>query len=129
MNVIRWFGVAGIAGAVVGSLVGGCGGGAVPARAQTDAVAAVRSARELGSENTPSAALELAVADEELSQGTQLIRQGRMDQAERLLVRARADAELAMALRREAQARAEAQESREHIGDLREGQQIGMDGR
>lgn len=97
-----------------------CAGGTVPTRQRTDAVAAVRSARELGASNTPEASLHLALADEQIEQAEALIRSGQMESAERLLLRARADAELAMALRREAESQSRASESHERVEDQRD---------
>src|SRR5687768_15768924 len=76
----------------------GCGGAPAPVSDQTDAIAAVRSARELGAEGTPQASYHLALADEQLGEGERLIAQGRMTAAQHALQRAKADAELAMAL-------------------------------
>ncbi len=101
-------------------LSAGCGGAGLPVHAQTDAVAAIRSARELGAESTPQASYHLALADEGMVTADAAIRSGQMDTARRLLERAKADAELAMALRREAEVRARAEETHEHIEEQRE---------
>jgi hypothetical protein len=106
----------------------GCGGAALPASQRTDAIAAVRSAREVGAESTPQASYHLALADDEVVEGEAFIAQGRMDAAQRALERAKADAELAMALQREADVRAHAIETHEHIEDQRDSQ-LGTDGK
>lgn len=98
----------------------GCGGAGLPVHAQSDAVAAIRSARELGAESTPQASYHLALADDGVESAETAIRQGQMDVARRLLERAKADAELAMALRREDEVRTHAAETHEHIEDQRE---------
>jgi hypothetical protein len=100
----------------------GCGGAGLPAQERTDAVAAVRSARELGAESTPQASYHLALADGEMTEADTLIQHGRMEAAQRMLERAKADAELAMALQREADVRAHALETHEHIEDQRDSQ-------
>ncbi len=97
-----------------------CAAGAAPARARTDAAAAVRAAHELGVGDTPEAALHMAFAEEAVAEGESLIRSGQMESAERALLRAHADAELAMALRREAMALAEAAQSHSHVEEQRE---------
>lgn len=101
----------------------GCGGSGVPLRGQADAIAAVRSAESVGAEGTPQASYHLELANEQLAEADELLVQDRREAAEAALVRAKADAELAIALRREAQARDAAQQSREHVQTLREGQQ------
>ncbi len=98
---------------------GGCGA-SLPARERTDAVAAVRAARELGAESTPQASYHLALADNEVAEAEAFILRGQMEAAQRVLIRAKADAELAMALQREAEVRARAVETHEHIDEQRE---------
>jgi hypothetical protein len=108
--------------AIAGALwaTAGCGGAAPPTSTQTDAVAAVRSAETLGSDQTPAAAYQLELARGELQQADGLIHHGQMDEARRLLERAKADAQLAIALRREDQARSAAMETHEHIDQMRD---------
>lgn len=101
----------------------GCGGAQPPMRAQSDAVAAVRSAEALDAAETPASAYQLELARGEMQQADALIRQGRMEAARDVLERAKADAELAMALRREAQAREEAEAAHEHLDTLRTSQE------
>lgn len=125
MRLIRMFGAAALACAVW--LSSGCGHAAVPVRAQTDAVVAVRAAREIGVENTPEASYHLALADDEMREAQELIRQGRMDAAERVLMRAKVDAELAMALHREAEVRAHAAAAHGVIEERQ--QQLEIEGR
>jgi hypothetical protein len=101
-------------------LAAGCGSAPPPTHAQTDAVAAVRSAETINAEQTPGAAYQLELARGELDQAHSLIEHGRMDEARRLLERAKADAELAVALRREDAARSTAMETHEHIDQMRD---------
>jgi hypothetical protein len=121
MSVHRNWGASAIACVALLSATG-CGGAALPARDQTDAVAAVRSAREVGAEGTPQASYHLALAEQQVAEGDRLITAGRMADAQRVLVRAKADAELAMALQREAAARAQATETHDQIEDQRDSQ-------
>lgn len=117
MTVIRTSLMGVIAGVVWAAA--GCGGVAPPTHTQTDAIAAVRSADALGATETPMASYQLELARGELAQGQTLMTEGHNQQAQDVLERAKADAELAMALRREAQARATAQTSHEHVDQLR----------
>lgn len=91
-----------------------------PTAAKSDAVAAVRSARELGAEDTPQASYHLGLALEQLRVADDLIERGDMDAAERMLWRAESDAELAIALTREAQTVEEAEKTRQRIRQMRE---------
>jgi hypothetical protein len=69
---------------------------------------AYRSAQEVGAQNVPQAALELKLAQEELTRANELMKDDRNEEAGQMLLRSRADAELALALTREAQARSDA---------------------
>lgn len=104
--------------AVAGTGIAGCGGAPPPTRTQADAQAAVRSAEAVGAAETPQAAYHLALADEQMRTAQQLIRVGRMDAAERVLERAKADAELAVSLAQEDDARQQAEQVRQHIETL-----------
>jgi hypothetical protein len=123
MNVIRTLSLPTLACALY--LTQGCGGAGPPTQSQSDAVAAVRSARELGAESTPQASYHLALADDQMTQAEALIAQGRHEQAQLVLERAKVDAELAIALRREDAVRAHADERHEHIDTLRDSQTVG----
>lgn len=118
MTGIRTLCVLAIGGAV--GAVAGCGGAPLPTHAQTDAVAAVRSAEALGAQSTPAAAYQLELAHGELTQADSMIQHGQMEEATRLLERAKADANLAMALRREDEARTSAQATHSHIDQMRD---------
>ena len=60
--------------------------------------AAIRSAEDLGATDVPRASLHLQLAKEELEAATLLNTQGEPEQAKSMLLRAEADAELAIAL-------------------------------
>lgn len=100
-------------------IVAGCGGAPPPMHAQTDAVAAVRAAEALESASTPAAAYHLELARGELTEAETLMHQGHNEQAQAVLERAKADAQLAQALRREDQAREQASAAHSHIDQLR----------
>jgi hypothetical protein len=115
MTLIRWFGAPVLASALW--LSAGCAGAPVPVRSQAAAISAVRVARDLGARNTPEAAYHLALADQELDEADVLIEQRRMDAAQRVLERAKVDADLAAALQREADVRARAASAHREIQD------------
>ena len=98
----------------------GCGGAAAPTAQRTDTMAALRSAEEVGAAGTPDASLHLQLAREQVSQADELIRVGHMQEAEEVLVRAKADAELAIALTREDDAREQAEDAAAQVRALRE---------
>jgi hypothetical protein len=62
----------------------------------------MRAARELGAQAVPRAQLHLRLAQEQVTQARKLAEDGENERAASLLTRARADAELALALSREA---------------------------
>lgn len=82
-----------------------------PTQPLADAEAAERSARELGADSQPAARLSLKLARDEIAQAKAAMADGENQRAERLLARAKADAELAMAQTRETGARAEKAEA------------------
>ena len=66
-----------------------------------DAESATRSAREVGADSQPAAKLQAKLADEQITKAKTLIANGDNERATYVLLRARADAELALALARE----------------------------
>jgi hypothetical protein len=81
----------------------------VPAQHMADAEAARRSAIELGASNQPDAQLHLKLADEQIAKARTAIANGDNREADSLLIRARADSELALALAKEQASSAGAQ--------------------
>jgi regulator of protease activity HflC (stomatin/prohibitin superfamily) len=77
-----------------------------PACATTEALhtetstAAIRSAQDLGAATVPQAALHLQLAQEEMKAAEALNAKGQQEEGKSLLLRAEADAELAVALSR-----------------------------
>jgi hypothetical protein len=100
-----------------------CAGSDAPLRAQTSAVAAIRSANEVGAEGAPRAAYHLELAKEQVAAAQRLIAEDEMEAAERMLRRAQADADLAIALTRQQEANRDAERVRQQIRDLRQAQQ------
>lgn len=94
------------------SLALGCGGSfPPPTQPLADAESAQRSAAELGAASHPDAELHLRLAQEQTAKAKTLMSDGDNERAGRLLLRARADAELAIALSRKQAAAVESQKA------------------
>ena len=78
----------------------------------------IRAAEELGAPKVPQAALHLQLAKEENEHAQKLIKDGDPKHAEGQLMRAQADAELALALAREAPMQVEAQQEADKAHSL-----------
>jgi len=79
-----------------------CGGSfPEPKQPLADAESASRSAREVGANAQPGAKLHAKLADEQIANAKELIAKGDNERASYVLLRARADAELSLALARE----------------------------
>jgi hypothetical protein len=87
-----------------------------PTQRMADAESASRSAREVGADSQPAARLEVKLADEQIAQAKILVTSGDNKRADLVLMRARADAELALALAREQNAGIETQKAAEKSG-------------
>ena len=87
-----------------------CGGSyPEPTQRMADAMSAERSAEEVGANTNPEAQLHLKLAQEQIAQAKALMGEGENKRAEYALVRAKGDAELALALARAMNAKVEAQ--------------------
>lgn len=80
----------------------GCASTPVPTEQLASTEASVRAAQELGAARVPRAKLHLQLAQNQVARARQLSNDGDNDRAKVVLTRARADAELAVALTREA---------------------------
>lgn len=98
-----------------------CGGFPPPNDRMMASVAAARSARELGAPGSPQAALHLKLAEEEIASAKALLADGNNKRASFVLLRARADAELAVALAKESAAKGETQQVQEQIKAIQGG--------
>jgi hypothetical protein len=79
----------------------GCAGTyPAPTQQMADVQSANRSAMELGAQQNPKAELHLKLAEEQLAKAKTAIAEEDNESADRLLMRAKADAELAIALTR-----------------------------
>ena len=87
---------------IVATVFSACGASLPPPTQRlADAQSAERSARELGANSEPNAQLSLKLADDQIAQAQKAISDGDNKRAESLLIRAKADAELAVVLARE----------------------------
>lgn len=84
-----------------------------PTDHMASAIAAVRGAQVAVAQagQVPEAALQLKLAEEQVAQAREMIKQGDNERADYMTLRAYNDAELALALARQHQARAAAQEA------------------
>lgn len=83
-----------------------------PVQRMADAQAAYRAAKEAGAEKDPQALLHLKLAEEQFAKAKTLLDQEENRRADFLLIRSKADAELALAIAEEQETREEAEEKR-----------------
>lgn len=83
-----------------------------PVQRMADAQAAYRAAKEAGAEKDPQALLHLKLAEEQFAKAKTLLDQEENRRADFLLIRAKADAELALAMAEEQETRQDAEEKR-----------------
>ncbi len=86
-----------------------CASFPVPTQRMADAESAQRSAVELGASAQPAAQLHVKLADEQMAQAKVKIHDGDNRAADSLLIRSKADSELAIALAKEQGARVDTQ--------------------
>lgn len=103
--------------AMVTAIVAGCA--SAPIRTETS-TSGIRAAEELGSADVPMASLHVQFAKEEVAKAEGLAAKGEKEQAESMLSRAEADAELAVALSREDAEKADARAEVEKVRQLRQ---------
>ena len=100
----------------------GCGGGIpAPSDKLASAEAAARSARELGADKEPKAALHLKLAQEQIDQAKSLMKDNENKRADLVLQRAGADAELAVMLAKENNAKQDAEKAQEKVRAVKGG--------
>jgi hypothetical protein len=112
---------------VVGSVllaaaIAGCGSS--PAINKEASTSAIRAAEAVGASKVPDASLYLQLAKEGLEKAKVLAAEGDKEQAESMLLRAQADAELAVALSRRDADKTEATDAIERLRKLRQDNQL-----
>lgn len=112
---LRTLGAAALAFGLLGA---GCAVAPLHSEASTSGI---RAAEEVGAPRVPGAALHLQLAKEELQHAKDLSADGKASEASSQLQRSEADAELAVALSREAAETAEARAALERVHQLRLG--------
>jgi hypothetical protein len=85
-----------------------CASAPAPTERMAAAESALRAAKEVGASQVPQAQLHAQLAQEQLDRAHQASADGDNERAERLLLRATADAELALAIARETASKNEA---------------------
>lgn len=98
-----------------------CGGFPPPVERLISAEGAARSARELGAEKEPKAALHLKLATEQIEAAKAQMKDDENKKASATLAKASADAELALQLAKEAKERAEAERAKDGVKNVRSG--------
>jgi hypothetical protein len=104
--------------ASLGTLLSACGGSfPPPTQRLADAQSAERSARELGADAEPHAQLSLKLAQDQITAAQKAMTDGDNQRADSLLIRAKADAELAVAQARLKDSRVEGQKAAEESAE------------
>ncbi len=99
----------------------GCASYPVPVQRMADAEAAARSAQDLGASTSPQGQLHLKLAQEEIAQAQQLIANKDNERADYVLIRAKSDAELAVAEAKDTTAEQEARLAQAKIAEMGSG--------
>ncbi len=97
-----------------------CASGMLPQQQLMETQSAIASTEELSAED-PDAKLHLKYAREQMDTAQRLMARGEEKEAQRMLDRASADANLALALARTEKVREESDEARAKVDELREG--------
>ena len=101
------------------AIAAGCASAPAPLRTEAS-TSGIRAAEEAGAANVPQASLHLQLAKEELELAKGLAAKGEKKKAASMLLRAEADAELAVALSRGDAEKAEARDAIERVRKLRQ---------
>jgi hypothetical protein len=104
------------------AVIAGCGSSA-PLNKDAS-TSEIRAAEEVGAPNVPTASLYLQLAKEELENAKGLAGKGDKEEAESMLTRSQADAELAVALSRGDADKKEAIQALERVRQLRQDNQL-----
>jgi hypothetical protein len=96
----------------------GCSGGSSPELRTESSNSAIRAAEEVGAGGLPRASLHLQLAQEELARAESLADKGEKEEAASYLLRAEADAELAILLSQQNAEKVEAANALERVRQL-----------
>lgn len=96
----------------------GCGSSPKPVAQLSSSEGAIRGAQEAGAAEVPDATLHVKLAQEQREDALKLLNAGDNHRASMMLARAEADAELAIALARSANAAADAQKAADTVEAL-----------
>ena len=99
--------------------VAACGGGPRPEAQLSQSKASISAAEAVGAQSYPKAALHLKMARDQVATAERLIEDGDNEEADLVLQRAEADAELALALAREDKVRNEARQAMQKVEELK----------
>lgn len=105
---------------IVGVMLAGCATENVGNIQTENSVAAISSAESIGADKVPQAALHLQMAKEEADRGKNMMANGEKEKANSMLLRAEADANLAIAESHHEQARIEAGQALERVRQLKQ---------
>ncbi|MCR9159996.1 MAG: DUF4398 domain-containing protein [Nannocystaceae bacterium] len=103
---------------LVAIIATGCASQQLPQQQMLDTNAALDSAEEIDAGQTPSVDLHIKFAEDQLKIAKSLIEDGKEEEAERMLDRAQADAELALAKARTERSRNAATEAWTEVNEL-----------
>lgn len=107
-----------VAGLLLGFLAFGCGSATLPQAKVVAAESEIKAAETIGAATEPRAALHLKLAREGLAAADALAKDDEEQKANLALQRAQLDAQLAVALTQETQARGRAEAARQKITEL-----------
>jgi uncharacterized protein DUF4398 len=96
----------------------------VPHETMASSEGSIRAAEEVGAAQVPTAALHLQYAREQTETAQKMIRAGHNERAKYMLMRAQADAELAITLSKEDAAKNDAEQTMEQVRALQSGKTV-----
>ena len=100
--------------------IAACGGAPKPEAQLSSSEGAIRGAKEAGADTVPDATLHVKLAEEERAKAVELIAHGENHRGAMMLARAEADAELAVALSRAANAKVDADKASDTVDALKQ---------
>jgi hypothetical protein len=113
---------------MLAAVIAGCANGPSFNQRSEASKSAIRAAEEVGANKLPSASLYLQLSKEELARAEVLANGGEKEQAASMLTRAEADAELAITLSHVQAEKTEAMEAMQRVRQLRQDNQLPVEG-